>query len=194
MKVVVALLALALAAPALANKTDGVVPGMVFGPKLTLVGFPTPAVGAEAKLDGWVGLSFDYGYVPPFKVKEARVGWDNWSAGAKVFPFRGAFFLGALYGQRSIRVKVKDQSSDLEGSARISSRYLAPELGWRWSWEVGFTMGMDLGWQFVTGSSKRITIPGGFDAEKEKDVRDITRRVANQGIPVLGLLEVGWML
>jgi len=192
-KVVVALLSLALAAPALADKTEGVIPGMLIGPKLSVVGFPTPAVGAEAKVAGWFGLSIDYGYVPNLKVKEVTVGWDNWCAGAKLFPFHGSFFLGALYGQRSLKLRELDKSSGLYADGRVSSRYLAPELGWRFLWNSGFTMGLDFGWQFVTGKSTRLTIPQGYDAQKEKDVQDLSRRVANQGVPVLGLLELGWM-
>ena len=193
MKVVVALLSLSLAAPALADKTEGVIPGLLIGPKLSLVSFPTPTVGAEAKVAGWFGLSFDYGYVPNFKVKDATVGWNNWCAGAKVFPFHGSFFLGALYGQRSLKLREQDKNSGLDADGRVSSRYLAPELGWRFLWNSGFTMGLDFGWQFVTGKSTRLNIPQGYDAQKEKDVRDLSRRVANQGIPVLGVLELGWM-
>jgi hypothetical protein len=194
MKPVVALLALLLAAPALAEKTEGVIPGVLFGPKVGIVSFPAPSVGIEAKLGGWFGLSYDYGYVPDFKVKEVTLGWSNWSAGAKVFPFRGSFFLGALYGQRSLRLRAVDKSTPpLEASGRITSNYVAPELGWRFIGDTGFTMGIDLGWQLVTSHSARLTIPGGYDAQKEKDVRDLTDAVGKAGIPVLGLLQLGWM-
>jgi len=192
MKVTIALLSLALAAPALADKTEGAIPGMLIGPKLGIVSFPTPTVGAEAKVAGWFGLSFDYGYVPDFRVKEVTAGWSNWCAGAKLFPFRGSFFLGALYGQRSLKLRLKD-SSGLDADGRATSRYLAPELGWRFLWNSGFTMGLDFGWQLVTQKSTRLDIPTGFDAQKEKDAQDLIRRAANQGIPVLGLLELGWM-
>jgi len=192
MKVVAALLSLALAAPALADKTEGAIPGVLIGPKLGIVSFPTPTVGAEAKVKGWFGLSFDYGYVPDLRVKELTVGWNNWCAGAKLFPFRGSFFLGALYGRRSLSLREQD-SSGLSADGRVSSRYLAPEFGWRFLWNSGFTMGLDFGWQFVIGKSTQLSIPNGFDAQKEKDAQDLTRRAANQGIPVVGLLELGWM-
>ena len=195
MKPVVAMLALLLAGPALAEKTEGVIPGVLFGPKLGIVSFPAPSVGVEAKLGGWFGLSYDYGWVPELKVKEVRVGWTNWSAGAKVFPFHGSFFLGALYGQRSLRLRRVDDSTGvaIEARGRVTSSYLAPELGWRFIGNTGFTMGIDLGWQFVTGHSAHLTVPLGYDAEKEKDVRDFTDRVGKAGIPVLGLLQLGWM-
>ncbi len=156
--------------------------------------FPAPSVGVEAKLGGWFGLSYDYGYVPDIKVKEVTVGWSNWSAGAKVFPFHGSFFLGALYGQRNLRLRAVDKSAPpLEARGRITSNYVAPELGWRFIGDTGFTMGIDLGWQLVTSHSTRLTIPGGYDVQKEKDVRDITDTLGKAGIPVLGLLQLGWM-
>ncbi|HET6439813.1 MAG TPA: hypothetical protein VFG59_17235 [Anaeromyxobacter sp.] len=192
MKILVAALSLALATPALAEKTEGVIPGVLIGPKLGLVSFPTPTVGVEAKLWRVLGLSFDYGLVPDFKLKDVTVGWTNWAAGARLFPFRGSFFVGALYGERSLTLKERDKSTGLKASARLNSTYLAPELGWRSLWNSGFFMGLDLGWQFVTHKKERLTIPSGYDVDKEKDVHRDADRVAKAGIPVLGLLQIGW--
>jgi hypothetical protein len=194
MKLAVALLSLSLASPALAGKAEGVIPEVLMGPKLGIVSFPAPTVGAEAQVAGWLGLSFDYGWFPDIKLKlhDATVGWNLWSVGAKVFPLRGSF-LGVLWCARSIRIRAQDPSTGLSGRGRITSHYLAPELGWRFVHGSGFTLGVDLGWQFVTATNRRLDVPAGYDPDTEKDVREWSRRLEHQGIPVLGLLDVGWM-
>jgi len=192
MRILVATLSLALATPALADKVEGVIPGVLLGPKVGIVSFPTPTVGAEVKLGRWLGLSFDYGLVPDVKVRDVTASWTNWAAGARVFPFRGRFFLGGLYGQRSVKLRATDPASGLKGRGRIDSTYLAPELGWRVVWSSGLALGVDLGWQLVTAKRVRLDIPTGYDPGKEQDVRDKADRVARAGIPVLGLLQVGY--
>lgn len=191
-KLLLAALLASVAGPALAAKAEGIIPGLLVGPKIGILSLPTPTVGLEAQLGRWAGLSFDYGLVPDLRVKSATASWRNWYLGARVFPFRGSFFLGALYGRRTFEVSLRDDAG-LEGSARISSSYVAPELGWRWIRDSGFTLGVDLGWQLALDHSTRLTIPGGFEAGKQQDVEDAARKLGTTGLPVLGLLQLGWM-
>jgi hypothetical protein len=191
MKTLVTALAVALATPALAEKTDGVIPGALIGPKLGIISFPTPTIGVEAKLGRWIGLSFDYGFVPDITISNVTVSWNNWCAGAKVFPFQGSLFVGALYGHRSFNGSSVD-TTGRKSTADASSNYIAPELGWRWIWDSGFYMGIDLGWQFVTSNTKTVVIPSGFDPQKQKDINDATDKLGTAGLPVLGLLQLGF--
>jgi len=192
MRTLIAVAALAFAAPALADKTDGIVPGILIGPKLGIVNFPTPTIGVEAKIGRWFGVSFDYGLVPDITISNVTVNWNNWYIGGRVFPFQGSFFLGALYGHRSFSGSAVDTGTGLKGTADASSDYLAPEIGWRWIWDSGLFMGIDLGWQFVTSNSKTVVIPGGFDPQKQKDINDATDKLGTAGLPVLGLLQIGF--
>jgi len=117
------------------GKAEGIIPGMVFGPKLSLVNLPTPAFGVEAKFMNLVGV----GFIPDVTLSNVTVGMKNWSIGAKVYPFHGSFFLGAAFGGRSFTGSKIDDSTGtpLKAAVDVSSTYLAPEIGWRWVWNSG---------------------------------------------------------
>ena len=212
-RIVAALAALVAAAPALPDppstavppidsppraygKSEGLIPGIVFGPKLSLLNLPTlGGVGFEAKALNLFGASFDYGLVPDIKLSNVAAGMTNWTVGAKVYPFRGSFFLGAAYGNRSFHATVNDTTNNLNGRVDVSSNYIAPEVGWRWVWDSGFYMGMDLGWQFVT--SNTVAKSANFsqlDPSKQKNINDATDKIGTAGLPVLALMQVGFFL
>jgi hypothetical protein len=177
------------------GKTDGLIPGVLIGPKLSLVNLPTPGLGVEAKfLDNLLGASFDYGFIPDITISDVTVGMHAWNVGAKVYPFRGAFFLGALYGSRSFTGSKVDTGTGLKANVDISSNYIAPELGWRWVWQSGFFLGMDFGWQFVTSSTVTLTAPAGISQQTVNDVNSKGNDIGKAGLPVLGLLQVGFFL
>ncbi len=178
------------------GKAEGIIPGMVFGPKLSLVNLPTPAFGVEAKFMNLVGASFDYGFIPDVTLSNVTVGMKNWSIGAKVYPFHGSFFLGAAFGGRSFTGSKIDDSTGtpLKATVDVSSTYLAPEIGWRWVGNSGFFMGMDLGWQFVVSNSTTLTAPAGVSQSTRQDVQDKGNQLGRSGLPILGLLQVGFFL
>jgi hypothetical protein len=177
------------------GKSEGLIPGVLIGPKLALVNLPTPGFGVEAKFAGnLLGASFDYGLIPDITITDVTVGMHAWNVGAKIYPFRGSFFLGALYGNRNFTGSKVDASTGLKAAVDISSTYIAPELGWRWVWNSGFFLGMDLGWQFVTSSSVTLTAPGGISQQTVNDVQSKGNDIGKAGLPVLGLLQVGFFL
>ncbi len=167
---------------------------LVFGPRLT-IGFIQPAtVGIEAKYANLVGLSVDYGFVPEFTLPSSTVSvkWSSWNVGAKVFPFRGAFFLGATLGGRSFTGKNADPSGTAE--VTVSSTYVAPELGWRWVARSGLFFGMEFGWQFVlsyTAEGKLNGVPAPPDVNKS--LHDAAKFIGEQGLPQVGLFTVGYL-
>ncbi len=186
------------------GKTEGLIPGVLVGPKLSIVNLPSPAVGLELKtLDNLIGASFDYGLIPDITISNASAGFSNWSVGAKVYPFRGRFFLGALYGSRSFHASATDSSGPTALTAKIdiSSAYVAPEIGWRFVWNSGLFMGLDLGWQFVLSHSTTLTLPSSIPASQQasfedtkKDVTDAGDKIGSAGLPIIGLVQVGFFL
>ncbi|HYS79905.1 MAG TPA: hypothetical protein VEM76_04315 [Anaeromyxobacteraceae bacterium] len=216
MRVFAAVVAIAIAAPTFAEEIQGpsaslpTGPGATgsvrqggrhhswdgLGPKLSLVNLPTPAFGVEAKFMNLVGASFDYGFIPDVTLSNVTVGMKNWSIGAKVYPFHGSFFLGAAFGGRSFTGSKIDDSTGtpLKATVDVSSTYLAPEIGWRWVRNSGFFMGMDLGWQFVVSNSTTLTAPAGVSQSTRQDVQDKGNQLGRSGLPILGLLQVGFFL
>ena len=80
-----------------------------FGPVRlgALAGTGAPSVlSAELvlKYKGWVGLAADFGTLPSTRLPGApiKVSQTHLSAAARVYPFHGAFFLGAAVGSQQI--------------------------------------------------------------------------------------------
>lgn len=167
---------------------------LVFGPKLT-IGFINPTIGVEAKYANLVGLSVEYGFVPEFTVPSSsppvKVGWSGWNVGAKLYPFRGSFFLGAALGGRSFTGKASDPTGNY--SADVTSTYLAPEIGWRWVARSGLFFGMEFGWQFVLGYTSEFRFNGvPVPTSGISGLQDAAKFVGEQGLPIIGLFTVGY--
>jgi hypothetical protein len=209
MKTIAAALVLAAATPALAQgasavppapaygKSEGLLPGMVIGPKLSLLRVPAPGFGVEAKFQNVFGLSLDFNFIPTTTIEDVSARYGDVSLGAKWYPWRGAFFLGAALGRRTFEASAEDDTTvpgrTLEASAEVSSTYLAPGLGWRWVWQSGFFMGMDLGWQIILSSDTTLDIPSEIASTSDaQDVRDASDDLGELGFPIVGLLQLGW--
>lgn len=184
------------AQPKAYGKTDGLIPNVLFGPRLSIVNVPMPSIGLEVKAFNLFGASFDYGILTDITVSSATLSIDNWHVGAKVYPFQGSFFLGARLGKRTIKATYTETrlGASVTGSAEVDSTYLGPELGWRWVWDSGFFMGLDLGWQFSMSSSKTesptVNLLSPDNQSKLRDAEDYGRWL----LPSLGLLQVGFFL
>ena len=208
MKTLGAMLALVLSTTSLASdpgvsgygKTQGVIPGvpLLFGPKLSLA-LPVPSVGLEVKFANLIGASFDYGFFPDISVSGVTAGFPSgWHADARLYPFRGAFFLGAALGQRSLRASYTTTVApfgQITPTSTLDVTYLAPEIGWRWVYESGLFMGVELGWEFVlsfkrTDSSEvqALRQAGGLDPNLDKAINDY----GNAGLPHVALFQIGY--
>jgi hypothetical protein len=197
MRMLAAVAALVLASPAVGRADTwktGVVPGVLLGPHLNLISLP-PGAGLEVRtLSNQLGFSFDFGWVPPVTVSNARASWTDLSLGARWYPFASAFYVGARGGQRGFKATAKDTTagSNLEAKATVTGTYLAPELGWRFSWQSGFFMGIELGYQFILSHTETLDVPGGIDPKTQADVSDAADVIGKTGLPVLTLLQLGY--
>jgi hypothetical protein len=179
------------------GKSEGVLPGMVVGPKLSLLRVPAPGFGVEAKFLNAFGLSLDYAFIPTVTVDDVSARYSDLSLGAKWYPWRGAFFLGAALGARTFEGSAKNSTTvpgvTLQAKGKVSSTYFAPQLGWRWVWASGFFMGMDLGWQVILSTETTLTIPAELaSTTTAQDVRDASDDLGELGFPIVSLLQLGW--
>jgi len=84
------------------TRDSGLIPGVLIGPRLSLLALPTPALGVEAKILRYVGLSFDYGFFPKIDISGVSVSYSMWNVAARVYPWGNAFFIGAVYGHYGV--------------------------------------------------------------------------------------------
>ncbi len=187
-----------LSAPEGYGKTRGLLGPVVIGPKLSLLRLPTgPTIGLEAKAYERWGAWLDYGFIPKLNVDKYSFEFSSWSVGAKVYPFKGSFFLGAGFGSYNLTATATltdNNGNPYTGKLTVNPMFVSPRLGWLWSWQSGFFMSLDLNWQFPLGLHSTLAVPAGLSPGSLKDVQDNVDKYAKIGLPNLGLLQVGWFL
>ncbi|MGZ6135573.1 MAG: hypothetical protein ACXWK9_14050, partial [Myxococcaceae bacterium] len=170
-----------------APKDSGFIPGVLIGPRLS-VAVPTPTIGVEAKVLRYLGFAFDYGLSPKLDISGVSVSYEMWDVAVRVYPFGHTFFVGAVYGHYG--VEAVGSTPQGSGSVRASSNFLGPQIGARWIQPSGFFFGIDLAWAFPLGySSEASPDPSGTTVS----VKQTADRYLQNGIPVAGLISVGWM-
>ena len=169
------------------HRDSGLIPGMLIGPRLT-VAVPTPTIGAEAKILRYFGASFDYGYFPKINIAGVDVSYSMWNVAARVYPFGDVFFIGAVYGHYGVEATATVAQGT--GFVLASSNFLGPQIGARWIQPSGFFFGVEVAWAFALGySSEASPDPSGTT----QSVKQTADRYLQNGIPIVGLVSVGWM-
>jgi len=170
------------------TKESGLIPGVLIGPRLSLLALPTPSLGAEAKIVRYLGVSFDYGFLPKVTVSDLSVKYKMWNVAARVYPFGRTFFVGAVYGHYGLDGAAVNGTG--AGSARVSSTFLGPQIGGRWIQPGGFFTGVDLSWGFpLTFTSEASQDASG----RTLDFKQNAEKYLKHGIPFLGLVSFGYL-
>lgn len=186
------------------GKTRGLLGKFLFGPSITAVALPRPLQGnIEAKYAGLFGASAGYGFFPEVKVNIVKAKINGWDARLRVYPWRGAFFLGVAYGMQTFTGNATKAISGIETNATIEqdNSFVAPHVGWNWTWKSGFFMGLDVGVQLSvhrdTKVSSNITnttvLASGEYQNLVKDVQDKADKIGKTPLPFLTLLKVGFL-
>ena len=168
-------------------KESGLIPGVLIGPRLS-VAVPTPTFGVEAKILRYFGASFDYGFLPKINISGVDVSYSMWEVAARVYPWGDTFFVGAVYGQYGVEGSATVAQGT--GAVRASTSFIGPQIGARWIQPSGFFFGIDLAWAFPLGYSSEATPDPTGTTLNAKETVD---RFLKNGIPLVGLVSVGWL-
>jgi len=169
------------------SRESGLIPGALIGVRLS-VAVPAPTLGAEVKLFRYFGASFDYALFPKLTINGVDVTYSMWNVGARIYPFGDVLFVGAVYGHYGVEASTNVAQGT--GSVRASSDFLGPQIGARWIQPSGFFFGVDVAWAFpLSYSSEASPDPSGTTTS----VKVTADRYLRNGIPLVGLVSVGWM-
>jgi hypothetical protein len=145
--------------------------GVLFG----LVGAPqTFGVEGFAKVHDIVGVGVGFGMLPgalggvlmnAAGVNGGKLDSSAFEGEARVFPFRGSFWLGGALGRMSLSASGNGAGSPV--TVDVTTLYASPRLGWLAVWQSGLSLGLDLGVQFPIGPDVKVTTssPGGSNIE-----------------------------
>ena len=150
------------------------------GAMLGLLSLPRPAEGEVfVKFMDFVSVGFSYSDFPNLiadpvlqavgaKSGTTQARLDEFTAyegNFRIHPFQGAFFFGSSFGHQSLRGAVTESTSagPQTGTADIQTFYATPRLGFLWSWNSGFLLGVDGGVQLKLSSTQNVNLPPGSD-------------------------------
>ena len=201
------LLSLAVASSARAQEEHQTIHvGVLLGPSL-----PRPVdVEIFVKYADLVSLGFSYSDFPNFVADPllSAIGANNGStttrlddfsayeADVRVFPFRGAFFVGSSLGRQSLSgaVTVQSNPGSRPATADIKTIYATPRVGFLWAWSSGFLLGVDLGAQFKLSADQTVVIPPEADAADpnlRKNINSIVDAGTSYPLPSFHF-RIGW--
>jgi hypothetical protein len=163
------------------------------------VGAPSIFSGeALAKIGDWVGLTGDYGTAPsislPIGNGGATISQTTVSAGARVFPFRGAFFIGGAVGQQSVNAKVTQSAQGQTGGANFSTSaiFIEPQIGMLYRTSFGLAIGCDVGLEIPVTARGQSSVTDGVPLP---GALSQAMTYAEKGpIPSVNLLRLGYVL
>jgi hypothetical protein len=177
------------------RRTEGLIPYVLVGPKVTatLLFPPNFMVGAEVKVLGWAGASFEYGLFPKDQtINGISTSISSWSLGLRAYPFRGTFFVGAVFGSYQIGGSQAVGFPPQTGTLLVKSLYLGPQIGWKWDFDFGLFLGLNLGYGFNLNYASTLVVPGASAGDLATAKENLDKFISF-GVPVITLLEIGWL-
>jgi hypothetical protein len=180
-------------------------PGVRVGALLGIISIPRPInLELSIKPNELLGFGVGYSMFPPLEFDDVEVGIQAFNAVGRVFPFKGAFYVGLGFGYQMIDLEATRTIDGDAVTATIdeSNLFITPQVGWLWIWDSGFALGINLGVQFALSSNPNVTLtddrgreirgPSGEEEELRDDVRNIGEWVADIPIPSVDLLKLGF--
>jgi hypothetical protein len=190
-----------------AGDERGLFGALRLGPTVA-VGLPHPITyGLDATYDQWIGGAFSVGAYKG-KAQDVTIKIDNWDVRLRWFPLRTSFFVGAAYGNQTLKGETskKISGTDTTVTLDIKTTYLTPHVGWFKTWDVGFTMGFELGYQMPLSSSADLDTDTDDTAAEEavkatddykdleSDAEEQGEKLGKKGLPYITLMRLGWLL
>jgi hypothetical protein len=157
------------------------------------VGFPRPlSIEAMVKLERIVSFGLEYSAMPTTTVNGVMVGWHALALDARLFPFRGAFFLGARLARQHLDGSATVNAGaygSYSGAVAIDTWYLEPRIGFLWTFRSGITVGIDAGLELPLQKTATASLPAGVAVPSAvATVRDF---FGASTLPTVTLLSVG---
>ena len=138
-----------------------------------------------------------------FKVSGADLEIKNTQIGLHYHPWAGSFFVGAIYGTRSLTGEKTDVVSGFNATvkAEITSNYLTPMVGWLWgadnggffgSIELGYLMPSNVKTTLTTNAPTAVQTTTAYQ-DLESDVKNTGKKAGEMALPHITLVKLGWL-
>lgn len=171
------------------------------GPLLGL-GFPRPlALEGFAKFERLVGVGFEYSLLPRTSVMDVEAGFNALALDLRMFPFRGAFFIGARTGRQWLDAHATlpaGRLGSITESMEASTWFVNPRAGLLYTFRNGITLGIDAGVQLPISPSYARSGPAtaaGLAQQLEIDgtLVAVANALGNRTTPTIDLFRLGFL-
>jgi hypothetical protein len=158
------------------------------------IGFPRAlAIEPMVVWNGLVGIGGEYGALPAMTINGVQFSLWSLAGDVRVFPFRGAFFVGLRAGHQHLDVSTTISVATL-GSApeefTLDSFFINPRIGFLWTSNAGFSLGVEAGVEFPLTASMSSTLPLSLAPSAQSTADTLGSAV----IPTVDLLRIGLLL
>lgn len=185
---------------------EGLLGSLRLGPTIGIGAPDGVRFGVLAKWRGLLAAGGAFSVLPEMTVpgSDAAVLRASGEIFARIHPFHGAFFVGLAGGYAQTKGTMAEermafrQVQKVETHAYASAFFIAPHAGFQWMIRPGMTIGCDAGLEIPVGTSRPT-----FDAAKyglvmpiegKGSAADTTNAIATSPIPVVRLIELGYVL
>ncbi|MEP7050231.1 MAG: hypothetical protein ABJB12_07765 [Pseudomonadota bacterium] len=174
------------------------------------------SLGGQIKLTRYFGAGINVGIIPTVKLSlygQAQISYQEYDLYGHIYPFGGAFFLGAGVGYATAKGSLVNNYSipppynvALGNSASIESRgsvrtlVLTPQIGLLKTFGPGFSIGLDVGAQVPIAASEvhnQTQAPSYVPADQVKPyddkVHSTLTSIGRQVLPTFNF-KIGWLL
>ena len=165
------------------------------------VGFPRPlAVEGIVKVERTLAFGLEYSALPQITVSDVQLNAWAIAGSARVFPFRGPFFVGLRAGRQHLNAQaaVSGYGYMVPVTLGVDTTFLNPQLGFLWTFGPGFSIGLDAGLQIPLGSSTSSSIQTGTPSAVQQYVtplqntlQSVAGAVGQTVLPTIDLLRIG---
>jgi hypothetical protein len=159
------------------------------------IGFPRPlAIEPIVGFGRTVMLGGEYSFLPTTTIASVNVRMWGAAADIRLFPFRGAFFIGLRGGFQQISgdgtLTATGVGSYTE-SVTVGSWFVNPRVGFLWVWKP-FAFGFDAGAQVpISTSVSRSSLLAVAAPEIDARISSATNMLGRSVLPTTDLLRVG---
>jgi|SRR6188768_821016 len=165
-------------------------------------GFPRPlSIEGVVKLERVLALGLEYSTLPRTRASDVHFGCWAIAGSARVFPLRGPFFLGMRAGRQHLNADavVSGYGYALPVTLGVDTTFLNPQIGFLWTWEPGFTLGIDAGLQIPLSSDTSSSLassamPSAVQqaaSTVQRNLENVAGTVGQTVLPTVDLVKVG---
>ena len=195
------------------------------------VGLPNLlSFGGLLKLTRYLGGGINIGLIPTVRVSyygQAKLNYQEYDVFGRLFPFGGGFFLGAGVGYETVKGTLSDKIDTsllptvppglsipnpltYESSGSVKTMVLTPQIGYLYTMDIGFSLGIDIGAQvpiapsqikfqrlpvLPTSTPKQIAdqVNAQLVDPSDQKVKNTLQTIGRAPLPTINL-RVGWLL